>query len=207
MHNLPDICYLIGAFLGDGCIYTNSNYYTTQFSVTSSDRDFCELCSDICFKIINRTGNIKDIYKKDRYSYSQFICCSKKLCDHINKLTNHKKDIPKFIYRNVDNKIAFIQGIMDADGWITKVNASDGHIRYRVGFKNTAVWTSEVHQIISSLDVRTGKLRHAQNTRKGVRNKDSFNFSVNAQDYCRNIGFRIERKCNLAKECLNWYNN
>ena len=123
----------------------------------------------------------------------------------LKELTNHRQDIPKEIFTEHNFKIAFIQGIMDADGWITKVNASDGYIRYRVAFNNTSLWTSTVREMIRELGVKTGRLRKLPNYRKGIRNKDSFQFSINAKDYCKKIGFRISRKNQLVQECLNFY--
>lgn len=196
-----DLCYLIGAFMGDGCIYIRNNNY--QFSITSSDIDFCQICSKICEKLFNKSGNIKTINnKRNEYSYSQLVCCSKNICHLIKDLTCNKTTVPKIVQNDTLTKRGFIQGVMDADGWISKVSASDGYIRYRIGFKNTAYWTKQINDIIKSLEVRVGIVNKSESHRYYKKNKDSFVFSINTEDYCKKIGFRIARKQKLVEDFL-----
>ena len=102
---------------------------------------------------------------------------------------------------------SFIRGIMDTDGWICKVNASDGYIRYRVGFKNTAWWTKEIHAILIKLNVKIGKLIKRKNKRYGKATKDSFCITINTKDYINKIGFRLKRKQGIVKDALLFYKN
>ena len=196
------LSYLLGAFLGDGCAYVGKNSY--QFSITSEDYDLCYKVNRICFDLFGLRGRVKSVNnKKGKLSYYQLVVCSKYLVNFVKEITKNKSKFPQF--KTTDEKIAFCQGLMDTDGWISLVNAKDGYQRYRVGFKNTALWTSSFRKIISSIGVSTGKLRLQKNNRYGVKNKDSFSFSINSLQYCSKIGFGIKRKVALTQRCLEHY--
>ena len=193
-----DFSYLIGSLLGDGCLYVGKNTY--QFSITSEDYDFCEKCYNIVDKLFNKKGRIKTVKKNGKISYYQLVVCSKDIVYFLQDITNYKKEIPSFVYKNNNFKKAFVQGLMDSDGWITKVNASDGYIRYRVGFKNISVWTEEFKNMFDDLDVKTGKMRKVSNIRSF---KKAFTFTINTFDYCDKIDFKINRKNRISEVCLN----
>ena len=198
-----ELSYLIGSFLGDGCVYSNGNSY--QFSITSEDRDICERCQQICEDIFGITGHIKDINRNGRYSYSQLVICSRPLVSLFREICPDRGIIPDLCFLSQENRLSFCQGIMDTDGWISKVKASDGYLRFRVAFKNTANWVPLVKSIMNDLGVSTGNVRRIESNRNGRSCKPAFEISINSQQYCKLIGFRCCKKNNLAKECLIHY--
>ena len=127
------------------------------------------------------------------------MICSKELVNYVLDLTKNKTKIPDIIYKNRNNKKYFIIGLMDSDGWITKVNAKDGYIRYRVGFKNKFDFTNKIRRLFLHFNVKVGKLREVENYRK-KKKTFAYTFSINTFDYCKNIGFGIKRKQKLAKD-------
>ncbi len=193
-----DLCYLYGSLLGDGCLYVGKNAY--QFSITAEDFDFCDLCRSITFDIFGKNGKVKTIYKDDKISYYQLVVCSKKILYSLIEATDNKSKIPDLVYTDKETMRCFSQGLMDSDGWISRVNASDGYIRYRVGFKNIAEWTEFFRLILSDLQVRTGKLRKTDNSRYAKPTKPAYCFTINTEDFCKKVGFRINRKNNLVKD-------
>jgi len=195
-----DFAYLIGSLLGDGCLYIGKDTY--QFSITSEDHDFCKKCQDIVLSLFKKKGRIKTILKDGKISYYQLVVCSKEIVYFLKDLTNNKKDIPLFIYRNALFLKSFTQGLMDSDGWISKVNASDGYIRYRVGFKNISKWTIDFKNIFDKIGVKTGQMTRVSNKRS--LNK-AFSFTVNTFDYCSKVGFKIDRKNKISKEYLQFF--
>ncbi len=92
---------------------------------------------------------------------------------------------------------------MDSDGWISRVNASDGYIRYRVGFKNISHWTPDFYNIFGQIGVKIGKLRKQKNIRS---NKEAYVFTINTDDYCKKVGFNIKRKQKIQKDYFNFLN-
>ncbi len=197
-----DFSYLIGSLLGDGCLYIGKDTY--QFSITSEDYDYCKKCQVIMEELFNKGGRIKEVKKGGKISYYQLVICSKKIVFFLKDLTKSKTKIPFFIYKNSEFKKAFAQGIMDSDGWITKVDASDGYARYRVGFKNISKWTEEFKNILNDLKVKTGELKVVSNSRS---NKEAYTFTINTLDYCNKVGFRIDRKREIAESFIKFYKN
>lgn len=195
-----DFCYLIGALLGDGCLYVGKNNY--QFSITSEDYDFCQNCQNIVKKNFGKKGNIKTVRKHNKISYFQLVVCSKNIVYYLKELTNNKEIIPSFIYESPDLIKGFVQGLMDSDGWISRINASDGYIRYRIGFKNISEWTKDFKEMFGIFNVRTGKLRFCSDPRSNI---SAQVFSINSFDYCSKIGFRIKRKYKLQEDFLSWH--
>ncbi len=193
----PNFSYLLGSLFGDGCLYIGKNCY--QFSITSEDYDFCEKCYNIVNELFGKKGRIKTVRKNNRISYYQLVVCSKDIVYFLKDLTESKTKIPTFIYKNKENKKSFIQGLMDSDGWISKVNASDGYIRFRVGFKNISEWSNEFKDMFIGLGVRTGKMRKVSNNRSI---REAYSFTINTFDYCSEIGFRIDRKKRISSEYL-----
>lgn len=197
------LSYLIGAFLGDGCNYRKKHNY--QISITSEDDDFCEKVKVIIEEVFNKSGSIKKVKRKDgTYSYSQLVVCSKEISDYFQDITGNRDKIPDFIYNDKNMIKLFTRGLMDADGWISKVNASDGYTRFRTGFKNIKDWVSEFRDIFDILNIRAGQVRKRENYRYAVRTKDTFQFTINSEDFCNNVGFSIDRKVKLQNEYLNW---
>ncbi len=197
-----DFAYLIGSLLGDGCLYVGKDTY--QFSITSEDFDFCEKCQIIMSDLFKKGGKIKAIEKEGKISYYQLVICSKKIVFFLKDLTESKTKIPSFIYKNNSFRKSFTQGIMDSDGWISEVNASDGFKRYRVGFKNISIWADAFKNILDELKVRTGEMRKVSNSRSS---KKAFTFTINTLDYCKKVGFRINRKKKKQEEFIGFYKN
>lgn len=198
-----NMSYLIGAFMGDGCCYVGKNSY--QFSITSEDYDLCSLCQEICSSIFGKIGRIKPVYKKEKLSYYQLIICSKEIVSFLNDITQNKTIVPKYVYKNEETIKSFIRGLMDTDGWISRVDAGDGYTRFRIGFKNISKWTIDLHDMIEKLGVKVGIVSLRKNKRYEKDTKDSYYFSVNTLDYCSDIGFCIKRKQDITKEFLGWY--
>lgn len=198
--NLPDFCYLTGACLGDGCLYYGKNTY--QFSITSEDIDFCETCQDRCDSVFGKRGRIKTINKGDQYSYSQLVVCSKDIVSYLLELTDNRHKIPvdELGLNDEKNLIQFLLGVMDSDGWVCKVMPADGYPRYRVGFKNIKLWTSQIKDMLSSVGVKTGAMQKRKNYRYGKQNQDSYSFSINTKDYASVLDFMVLRKQNILNE-------
>jgi len=190
------LAYLIGVFLGDGCIYFGK--YAYQFSVTSEDYFLPFLCSEICGELFNKYGTIKCIYKKNgEVSYYQLVICSKRICKILKRLTQNREQIPYI--KDKESLKYLVVGLMDSDGWITKINAGDGYCRYRVGFKATNDFVADLHDIFkNSLNILCGNLRTGIDKKRGK--KKYFTFCINTKSYYNNLFFFIGRKQKILME-------
>jgi len=190
-----ETAYLIGAYLGDGHIYYQKTSRGTshQFSITSEDRDFCLICSNI---VENQYGKKGRISKVD--NYYKLVVCDKEVCNAVLKLTcsnpnyyeatkyEKKSHIPKL---QPSEEKEFIIGLMDADGWVRET-VNGKYMKYEVGFKNTASWTKQIYQIIRETGTKCSKIYSVAN---------ALSWTITPKDYIKHFGFRIKRKTQLLQ--------
>lgn len=200
-----DFAYLIGAYLGDGHIQYSKNDRGSshQFTITSSDEDFCSQCSEICKRLVDKAGSIKKVN-----NYYKLVVCSKELCDMVLDETCWTSDryeadhiAKKSILPNITDYVAqqsLVIGLMDADGWIRET-VNGKYMKYEIGFKNTAMWSPDVYKVIEGIGVKCSKFNLAKG---GKYHKSIYSWTMNPKDYAKNLGFRIERKKRMLDEYL-----
>jgi len=172
------LAYLIGAFLGDGCCYINTKSKKRtlyQFFITSSDYDLVKICRDISIDLFGKEGSISE-----QKNYYYLRICSKKICLLLRRITNGRIKIP-FIKPDDKETIKYLcAGLVDSDGYICKVNASDGYIRYRMGYHAASIFISDLMNLLNVVGVKTGKL----GKRKKFKTENQrYAFSVNVESF------------------------
>ena len=203
-----DLAYLCGAYFGDGHIYYRHMYY--QFSVVSSDKDLCDICSCIC---LSHFGNAGRVFKV--MNYYKLVVCSKQLCDYILEqfcttdefFTSDRYQRKGFIPPFSDSeKKHFIAGLMDSDGCISK-KKNGKYIKYDTSFGNTSLLTPEIYKIMIDIGLDCGKLIEKEGTVRIAngkvynKSKNAFTWSINTNSYA-SVGFRVKRKQDLLNECI-----
>jgi intein/homing endonuclease len=108
-----DDSYLIGLFIGDGCIVDKYNHV----SITSADLEIKEFCENYCkingvsYRIDedNRSEGLnKIIFKQFDYFFDKY---------DIDRVYSYYKCVPKSIRAgNFDTQINFLRGLFDSDG-------------------------------------------------------------------------------------------
>jgi hypothetical protein len=105
--NFLDEAEIIGIMLGDGHIMYNER----SIRLRVRELDFCQNFSNLIEKTYKIKAPIDNKYYYNCYAHSTL------LTNRISELTNHNKDIPKFIL-NGDNRIKarFLRGFFDSEG-------------------------------------------------------------------------------------------
>lgn len=170
----PEFGYLLGIYLADGCL--------------ERDHESGKFCS---FMIRNTTIQIINMVEKCIVSIdgkprrrtpvnapntktSYAICFySVDFSNWVNNVFHYKKIIPKFMFNaSQESKIAFIAGIIDGDGTISKT----GYIIV----KNTKLWIRQFPEFLNSAKIRTTGLKKTNcNTTK----KPYYSVSINRKDF------------------------
>jgi len=151
-----DKAYWLGFLMGDGCIKSNNNQI--QLALSNKDEDHV-----IKFKnCLN--SNYPIIYEETKFNSksSIFRIYSKKMYNRLNELnfTTHKSMNEKFIHSNFD--YAFIRGIFDADGWITK---SKNHLK-EFGICSSLNLCNEIKDYLISKGINKDKISISKNNTK-----------------------------------------
>lgn len=147
------LSYLIGVYLGDGCImyYPKKKYY--RFRLNTIDKDFAEATIEAINVLTGRQYKISchPVKKSNNLNYAVSALCDfywiKYLCENKNK-------IPDFIWdSNKECKLELIAGIMDSEGYCS--NGTKG--RKSLGLKATDKWIMDFYKLMINIGVITGK--------------------------------------------------
>lgn len=218
--------YFYGTLLGDGHInYTPrslesasdpKNRRGPMLMLKVTDLDFIEKWRDA---VLVLTGFNYKISKHNpgtgsgahRQQYKLRVA-NRELVDRAEFETAHKTRIPDCILNGSRNtKIAFVQGLMDSEGWVNVILQSLGHCDFTLGFGCTDVWFDDFYALVQSLGVKTSKIykRERVSKKNGELGRQLHLFKLDFRDY-KNAGldFSIKRKSDrlaFALRILNDY--
>lgn len=161
------LCYIIGVYLGDGCVTYNTDtrksyprrYFT--FKINSIDLDFLEHVKE-CLSILLSNNNIP-INKVDSNRYStggiyNISVQDENLCQILVSLTNKKEFIPRLIFEETkDNQKEFLSGCMDSDGYIAVATKILSKSRFQLGIKKHKGWIDDLPFLLNILNIRLKK--------------------------------------------------
>ena len=186
--------YLLGVYLGDGCV--SEQRTSLVFKLGAIDRDFVEKTSEILKELTGKNANICQLTEKrsinQPYSTS---CYDKDLCNHLRESTKNKTVIPDYVNGwPLENKIAFIEGLMDSEGFVAENRRWEpARSRYFMGYKSCDAWVPDFIRILESVGVKIGKVRQEKPRKEGYKVPTGFNIKIQSwiDSGCR---FNIKRK-------------
>ena len=164
LKNEPDLFYLMGLILGDGCIRRNINEQQNLCSITSADNEilefvhkkFTEYFPESSFKISAQEDNKASEIRLYHGGFIRFL-------KHVGFCTAHyahEKQLPeKILLCSKLHITKFIQGLFDTDGYITlKENPVKNATRAKIGFTSSSEKLIDTLQIILlNFGIVTGK--------------------------------------------------
>lgn len=187
--------YLLGLLIGDGSFREQP----TNKNLTFSD-GYEELVK--CFEQLgwtwkrhsenNYTYSFKD--KSNNNIHIQDFCESYNLTSLVNKYS-YEKEIPEeYLYGNVSQRLALLQGLLDTDGSVDE--------KCRVEFINTSEkLIKQVQQLCWSLGL-TAKISKDVRTDKYT-TKNCFRLKISGKPWIKAQLFRLPRKANRIMQWLN----
>lgn len=196
---IKDKAYLYGVILGDG-FFGKESWKKEGYAyllLKSIDIEFVEKFRSV---VQNLTGKQYSIYKntdkgdgKKRQPCHLCKCYAKELVTELVAFSNNKTEIPNFI-KDGDSeiKLAFIQGLMDSEGYITMSISSLKQWNVGIYLACTASWMKDVYRFFKECDIKTSDLsiRKMKDGRKDV-----FWFKIDIQDYIdKGLSFCMTRK-------------
>lgn len=192
--------YILGVYLGDGCVTVNISYNSGPtpkgypvFRVNTIDEDFVIAIKSALADLTDRPVNINkhDVKKSSKPNYA-LRCGDPLLCKKLVDDTESKKIIPAYVWEwSKAEKLAFIAGLMDSEGFVTKNHKKD--TSFYMGFKCCEAWVPDFVKLLESIGIRTGKLSICPPYKVGYREPWRFHIKmlswVNEGAY-----FKIQRK-------------
>jgi len=147
--------YLVGVYLGDGCV-THSNDGYPCFRLNTIDQDFAEATKGALQKFTDRPISIHchAVSKSSKPNHS-LRCGDPDICSRLVSETDGKKKLPDWIWStDQDGRLAFIAGLMDSEGFVSKNSAGNAYM----GFKSTDVWFDDFIRILNKAGIQVGKI-------------------------------------------------
>lgn len=192
--------YILGVYLGDGCVTLQvshnsgpSTKWYPVFRVNTIDEDFAQAVKASLADLTSRPVNIckHDVKKSSKPNYS-LRCGDPQLCAKLVEDTDSKKIIPAYVWEwSKAEKLAFIAGLMDSEGFVSKKSGSD--VTYYMGFKCCESWVPDFVKLLESVGIMTGKLAVCPPYKDGYRTP--MRFHVKMESWVRQGAyFKIQRK-------------
>jgi intein-encoded DNA endonuclease-like protein len=200
--------YILGVYLGDGCITNQSNRDTLVFKMNTIDYDFAVAVESALIEL----GYNPSIKKHENVKYTQgFIYHIASYTCHdlgliLREDTNNKTIIPEYVFNwPIENIKNFITGLMDSDGFVSHSKTQN---KFCMGFKKTSQWVPEFHRLLNSIGIMTTGIRKDFYTKS--KDRWAYLFNIKLKSWIKNkMIFNIARKNDrvnaYAKTILNDY--
>jgi len=198
--------YYYGVLLGDGFYEEHPSNRSPYVMLKAADRDFVEHFAEVVSRLVGKKYAVCANSRAKGNCRAQWHCkCyHRPLVQESIEVTRGKTIIPNGVLmaeRAV--QIAFLQGLMDSEGWITCVLKPMGMGYMQLAFAVTAPWAKDVHRLFENLGVRATKI-HVRNfpDRNGQPRKPLYSFNLHIGDYLSaGLGFNIKRKADRLAWC------
>jgi DNA-binding transcriptional regulator WhiA len=200
--------YILGVYLGDGCITRPKNRPTISyvFRLEVFDEDFAIATQKALDELECKAYFRKNYRTRYKQGYSFVVeTRDKELTEALRKDTRCKEIIPSYVYKwNKENKIAFISGVMDSEGFVSKRTKplANGLPSFMMGIKMDYNILKQFKPILQSVGIKTGKFTMTKP--KWVTNIQTANLTINIPSWIEAGGyFHIQRKKSRVEQYIN----
>lgn len=196
--------YILGVYLGDGCVTRPSSRSAPHrrcFKLNTIDKDFAEATTVALRELTDATSCVSThkVRTSPNDNHSLYCGCDD-LCNLLVKDTERKSKLPVYIWRwPRENKLAFIGGLMDSEGFVAANKSNPTNRRFYMGFKSCDLWVFEFKTFMESVGIRTGKYSTEKPRKPGY--KTPHRFHVKMQSWIDSgARFEIGRKQSRVDE-------
>lgn len=151
--------YLLGVFLGDGCVTKSGRKKDNHFRLNTIDQEFAIATQDAFRELTGKSGSLSShpVSKSSKPNWSLSIR-EQELTAYLLNSTQRKSIIPDYVFGwPASNKLAFIGGLMDSEGYVAANSNTTGR-RFYIGFKSCDVWFYDFIRLLQSVGIDHGKI-------------------------------------------------
>lgn len=190
---------MTGVYLGDGCVTKDA--YRSIFRLNTIDQDFAEAVQKSLYAVgcVNISLTCHAVKKSSKPNWS-LAARDNGFCHRFVDMTNGKQKLPDDLFCwSREEKLAFIAGLMDSEGFVAANKSNPTNRRYYMGFKCCEAWVAEFQRLLESIGIRTGKYSEEKPRLPGY--KTPKRFHVKMQSWIdAGAYFNIARKQNRVME-------
>lgn len=195
--------YILGVFLGDGCVTvwrSNKANDRLQFRLNTIDQDFVEATKAALNELTDYTVSVC-CYAVEKSSKPNWALTlgDRTLCERLVSDTRKKCIIPDYVFGwSRENKLAFIVGLMDSEGFVA-ANGNHTGRRFYMGFKSCDLWFADFVRLMHSVGIEIGKIGVEKPLKPGY--KTPRRFAIKMQSWVDSgARFNISRKQSRVDE-------
>jgi hypothetical protein len=153
--------YILGVYLGDGCISNTVTSADSQnkrtFRLNTIDEDFALATKEALIDLGAVIVPIRKHDVKNGRPNHALQCVVDDFGITLQSDTFNKTVIPRYVLEwSRENKLAFITGLMDSEGFVAANSGNPTNRRYYMGFKSTDVWVADFVRILESVGIKVG---------------------------------------------------
>jgi hypothetical protein len=192
--------YVLGVFLGDGCVTTtgknaDSGKSVPVFKLNTIDADFANATKKALSELSDKSVGISvhAVSKSSKPNHSLWICDAD-LCHNFDRDTQAKRIIPEYVWGWCrENKLAFIAGLMDSEGFVAQNKGGATGRSFYMGFKSCDEWVPDFIRLLNHVGILIGKVQREKPRKPGY--KTPTRFSIKMQSWVDSgARFNIARK-------------
>lgn len=200
-----NFAYILGVYIGDGCITKPRTRNTYTFKLEVMDEDFAIKTKDTLIELECKTNFHKIENKRYKQGFSYHVTTvNKELIETLKNDTKDKTEVPPYVKGwSKENKLAFIAGIMDSEGFVSKRTKimKNGLPSYMLGIKMDYNMLSQINPIFQSVGIKTGK--YTMSILRDGQRVQTANLSLNIMSWISsNAHFNIKRKEDKIQDYL-----
>lgn len=185
-------CYLLGVYMGDGCVTTSNGY--PVFRLNTIDEDFAQATKVALQEFTQRPIWIGLQPVKGGRPQYQLRCGDPDICRKMVEQTNGKQKLPDgWELWADDEKKAFTVGLMDSEGFVAEKTEGKTGRAYYMGFKSCGLWIRDFVRLMQSFGLLIGKVSDCPPNKPGYQTPTRFHIKMKSWVECK-MRFNIERK-------------
>lgn len=164
------LSYVVGVYFGDGCVTRRFTYKDGSdnrcFQLSTIDEDFRDYAAQQASLAFPDSKPYKHEHQRDKKRRVYFLRVDN-VGNYLESITGKRTLIPNFVYATRENTKAFLEGLLDSEGW-----ASDTHYLKRneiyltVGLAIGSELAHEFKRMLESFGVSVGKM-HSRKIESG----------------------------------------
>jgi hypothetical protein len=154
--------YILGVYLGDGAVTTwrqTGKSDRLVFRLNTIDQDFAEATKKALQDLSDYTVSLCcHAVAKSKKPNHALALGDRALCERLIADTEKKRIIPEYVFGwSRENKLAFIVGLMDSEGFVA-ANSNHTGRRFYMGFKSCDRWVPDFVKLLHSVGIQIGKI-------------------------------------------------
>lgn len=164
-----DLAYVLGVYFGDASIdkaWTNGDgSEVLRMRLRVIDQDFAERFQsavEIAFpgsapKLqLNAANGDKGHFGKQPL---HCVTVRRGVPEYIESIAGKKTVIPNIVYRSEGDTRAFIEGLLDSEGWVALVGQKLSRFYLQIGFAMTSEQVYEVQKMLNRMGIKTARIK------------------------------------------------